>query len=122
MPDAFYNSDDPTLPLVPKSNQNQPGTQGANNFADSPQGPERRPYQYPPQFPYSPQGPQQLSLQAPPARPAPNGNPDIARYPYQQPGQRAGNFAAPPLPQPKKRPHRRTGCLVSGLIALLLAC
>jgi polyisoprenyl-teichoic acid--peptidoglycan teichoic acid transferase len=131
MPDAFYDSDDPTLPLAPKSNQNQPARQGANNFADSPQGPERRPYQYPPQ---PPQGPPQRPLQGPaspfpgphqqmpPARPAPNGNPDIARYPYQQPGQRAGNFGAPPLPQPQKRPRRRTGCLVSSLIALLLVC
>src|SRR5438445_10898213 len=124
MPDAFYNPDDPTLPLAPKSNQNQYGKRGADNFADSPQRPERQPYQYPPQ---PPQGPQQRSLQSPPphqqvppARPASNNNPAITQYPYQQPGQRAANFGAPPLPQPKKRPRR--GCLVSSLIVLVLAC
>src|SRR5437868_8810311 len=119
MPDAFYNSDDPTLPLEPKPNQNQTGRQQANNyFADSPQGPERRPYQYPPQPSQPPQGLPQRVMQGPssafpsphqqmpPARPAPNGNPDIAGYPYQQPGQRAGNFGAPPLPLPQKRARR----------------
>jgi LCP family protein required for cell wall assembly len=133
MPDAFHNSDDPTLPLAPKSNQNQPGTLGASNVADSPQRSEHRPHQYSPPVPLPPQGPQQrypqgplltspsTPQQVPPTRPAPNGNFDTTRYPYQQPGQMTAKFGFLPLARPRKPLRRRTGCLVSGLVVLVLA-
>jgi LCP family protein required for cell wall assembly len=100
---SYYNQDDPTQParpLPPSAQGQQDQKLILGNFQAAQQQSQRGPYQYPPA--------------PPPAYPAPPSWQQ--EYPYRRPSQ-PGGWPASPLP---RRPRRRRGCLVTGLVVLLL--
>src|ERR1700694_813188 len=102
MSDNSYSyQDDPTEPVRPSSYPSQDNNLVIGNFQNAQKRQEHGPYQYPP--------PQQ-GAQGGSTMPA--SNPNSPSYPYQQPGQAAGNFGSAPTPQrpPRRRRGRLVGC------------
>jgi len=120
MSDNSYSyQDDPTEPVRPSSYPSQAPQDKKlviGNFQDAQKRQERGPYQYPPPQQGAPVQFWQQGAQGGSTMPA--SNPNSPSYPYQQPGQAAGNFGSGPTPQ--RPPRRRRGRLVGCLVVLLL--